>query len=208
MIPILQFGLFSTTFEHTGALFDLETAVRTAALVSVPAAFAIGSAWEFAIAGNRILVAEEPLRRTIDALVAAFEGRTLNTATLRETYLTLANWEGWARLLDSTPDAQRIRVALCHYGSLNQITWAANIVKEPLIRKYRTFLFERLTGTDAAKRLRIFLHSLIMPNRSYILRSYLDDPNSGNLWSAALTGKHSLDEHEEMAAAALDLARA
>lgn len=186
MVPVLQFGLFSAAFEHTQAFFDIETAIRTAALVSVPEAFGVGSAWNFTVSGNRILVAAECLRETADALVSQLESGSLKSAAVRQTYLTLNAWQGWSAFNQrSTP--LYLYKAVCHYMTLNQITWAAAVAKEPLSKRYHTFLSERLANTDDVRRVLLFLDSLIMPDHSYILRSCLKGGDRPHVWSTTFT---------------------
>jgi len=205
MVPVFQFGFFSAAFEHIQACFDIEIVVRTAALVSLPVAFGVGSVWEFAIAKNKILIAAASLRTTIDTLVDGLERGSLQSASMHGTYLDLCAWHGWSTLDSEHLDPQQLGIALCHLVRLNQITWTATIAKEPLTRRYRTFLFDRLAHLNQARRDQLFLDSLIMPDRSYILRSCLAGEGSTTIWSH-LTNNHRVQElRDETTTRAQDL---
>ncbi|HEY7492994.1 MAG TPA: PEP-utilizing enzyme [Candidatus Tectomicrobia bacterium] len=199
LVPVLQFGLFSAAFEHREMLFDLEMATRTAALVSLPMVFAIGSAWDFAITGNQVLVDAAALQHTERMLVRNLEQGTLKASKMRQKYRDLCTWHGWAALAQQRLVAHHLRVALCHYVTLNQITWAASIAKEQVSNRYRDFLSNHLTHIDAVRGQLLFLDSLIMPDHSYILRSYLEGQNSSDVWAQARPYQHQLPEQRNEA---------
>jgi phosphohistidine swiveling domain-containing protein len=192
MVPILQFGLFTAAFERTEAAFDAETAVRVAALASVPSAFELGPPWNVEVKDGLVLLPETSLRVTVDALVSRIEDGVLSTRTLRSQSRSLVSWPGWARLLADRgpPDSGLLGAGLSRYAELNRLTWAARMSLEPLATRYRAFLWDRLGGTDAEERQRLFLDSLIMPGSSYILRSGLGE--GASLWPAPDVGEGEL----------------
>jgi phosphohistidine swiveling domain-containing protein len=196
MIPIVQFGEFSAVFERTRSLFNLEAAVRTAALVSLPVAIGAGSAWDFAVTGNRVLVAEQAFTGTVQTLVGWLEEGRLPSARLRDRFAALCGWPGWS--------AERIDLleALHRCVSLNQLTWAAVVAKDPLAARYRAFLCERLGDLDTADRDRLFLDSLIMSDRSYLLRRWLAGDGREMTWSGATVGARGAERAEAETVAA------
>lgn len=190
MIPILQFGLFSTAFECAAPVFDVEVAVRVASLVSLPVAFEVGPAWDFAVAGNQVLVAARPLRETVDKLVTRIEGGSLDASEVRRRYLELCSWQGWGALGGWGTGRRETGAALSVYVALNQITWAACVVREPLTKRYESFLLERLNRLDESQRAQLFLDSLITEDRSYILRSCTDGGGVATVWSSGAPRTH------------------
>lgn len=198
MIPVLQFGHFSTAFERGASLFSIEVAVRTAALVSLPTAFG-GEPWPFTITDGQVLVAEAPLRDTVALLVDALEREAPGAAELQRQYDDRLAWHGWGALLHATPVSEFLSVAVQCYVDLNRLTWAASFTKEPLARRYRAFLDERLARSDADLRTRLYLDSLIAPGESYLLRSGLAAEEGPNTWGEILAG--TLDPAGEPATA-------
>ena len=191
LTPLLQFGTFSLAFEHTRSRFDLEVAVRVAALVSLPMTVGGGhAAWEFAITDNRVLVATAALRATTATLVEGFAGGSLRSGRLRDRYLALCTWPSWTTLADPPLDPGRLRRALRRFVELNQLTWIAGVAKEPLTERYRFFLEERLANVEATTREQLLLDSLIMPDRSYIMRSWLHERGAPTVWSTVGMGDH------------------
>jgi len=193
MVPVLQFGYFTPAFEYTGAGFDVVTALSIAALVSVPVAFAAGGPWPFAIAGNRLVVEAAALRATVDALAGRLESGALDFVALRRRYQEVSSWHGWAAFAREEPDAGRLCAAVRRYVALCRITWTASVAKEPLVARYRAFLVERLADIAPDEVERLFLDSLIMPDRSYILRTGLGG-SAGSTWSRmSADGPHGAD---------------
>ena len=191
MIPILQFGLFTTTFKYVKEFFNIEAAVRTAALVSLPRAFAVGSLWDFAITKNQLLVTSDSFRSTVETLVDRLDRGILRSSELRHRYSELCAWEGWTVLSNQQLEFNQLRLGLCYYVVLNQMTWVACVVKEQFTKRYSSFLSNCLAHLDEGQQNQLFLDSLIMPERSYILRSGLER-NGNNLWSSPTsTGSQS-----------------
>jgi hypothetical protein len=202
MIPIVRFGRFSAVFEPTGSYFNLETAVRAAAFVTLPGALGIGSAWEFAVTEDRLLVATRPFRASIDVLVGWLEDGSLSSASLRDRFGTLCGWTGWSVLARRSVAPDELLEALRHCVSLNQLVWAATAAKDPLAERYRAFLAERLDDLDEADRERMFLNTLIMPDRSYILRHWLAGDGQETTWSGATGGARGAEQDAAESAAA------
>jgi phosphohistidine swiveling domain-containing protein len=194
MVPILQFGLFSAAFEYTREFFDLETAIRTAALVSLPKVFTAGALWDFAITKNQLLVAAQPLRVAVDTLVELLESGVLKSSDIHHRYLDLCAWHGWSTLSDQGLAPHQLRLAVGHYVTLNQMTWLACVVKEQFTKRYSNFLFSCLAHLEEAQRNQLFLDSLIMPDHSYILRSNLKG-DINHVWSTALKQELGSEEH-------------
>jgi len=113
---------------------------------------------------------------------------------MRQRYRELCTWHGWAALSKQRLVSQQLRVTLGHYITLNQLTWAASIAKERVSKRYGDFLGNHLTHIEALRGQLLFLDSLIMPDRSYILRSYLDGQDSGNVWSQSLPDQPKVPE--------------
>jgi phosphohistidine swiveling domain-containing protein len=185
LIPIFQFGLFSAAFEQIQAFFDIEMVVRAAALASLPLIFGSETEWNFVITDNKILVGASDFRRTVDMLVDRLEDQTLNSGEVHRRYLDVCAWHGWSSLHTDHFDWLHLRTALRYFVNLNQFTWLASVAKEPLSKRYHSFLFDRLAHLSEAQRNQLFLDSLIMPDHSYILRSYLLG-DSSTPWSATI----------------------
>jgi phosphohistidine swiveling domain-containing protein len=192
MRPVLQFGVFTAAFERTDVTFDVETALRIAALASVPSAFGLGAPWQVDIENGVVLVPEASFRETVDALVSRIEAGAVDTGTLRAESRSLVTWSGWARLLagPSPPDSALLGAGVTRYAALNQLTWAASVSLEPLATRYRSFLWDRLGSADEEERQQLFLDSLIVPGASYILQSGLGDGQS--LWRTGKLGEGDL----------------
>jgi hypothetical protein len=201
MVPILQFGNFSAAFEHTEAFFDLDMAVRTAALIALPIVLGADSIWEYAVHENKICVAAESLSETTDTIVRQLEDNTLSSKEMHHSYRDLCAWYGWSALANKQIDPQQLYTALCHYITLNQITWVASVAKERFVKRYRTFLFDCFTHVDAVRRESLFLDSLIMPDHSYILQRYLTGRDDNHVWAIALTHDRGSELHRAETAA-------
>ncbi len=93
---------------------------------------------------------------------------TLTTVRLREWYRTGCAWPGWAVVRAGRRSPAGVRDALMCFVRLNQITWLASAVKEPLVERYRAFLDRAGTAFDQEARARIFLDSLVLPGRSFV----------------------------------------
>lgn len=170
MAPVLRFGLFSAAFERVDTSLDIETAVRIAALVSVPQLYTAGGAWPFTIEAGTVLVSADALQRTIDDVLVRLEGGALDAVALRDRYLASCAWPGWTAFAGGVPSPAHLREGLCRLFCLNQITWLACAVREPLVQRYRAFLDRALVRLASPARDRLFLDSLIMPGRSYLGR--------------------------------------
>jgi phosphohistidine swiveling domain-containing protein len=171
MVPVLRFGRFSAAFERVDSSLDLETTVRIAALISVPEAFAAGAPWPFAIEAGTVLVSTGALRRTIDDVLGRIERGALETAALHARYRASCAWPGWAVVARGTPSHDQLREALHRFVHLNQVTWLASAVKDPLVERYRALLRSAPAPFDRAARDSLFLDSLVMPGCSYVERS-------------------------------------
>jgi phosphohistidine swiveling domain-containing protein len=143
MRPVLQFGAFTPTFERTGAPFDVETAIRLAALVTLPLAAGEARPWPFAIVGHQVHVAEALLTATVTRLAGTLADGALATA-LRQDYQRWCDWPGWVAEMPAGPAADWLLTALRAYVRLNQVTWLAVLVREPLTERYRSWLETRL----------------------------------------------------------------
>ena len=182
LVPLVQFGAFSATFAYLRFHLDPRTAVRLAALVTLPLALGEEAPWTFAIEGNRLLVEAGPLQTLVDRLVAALEMDTELAARLHSQYQTLATWAGWSAVEAGEPTLAW--EALRHYVALNQLTWLASVVKEPFTARYQAWLRTRLVGLPEAEREALILDSLILPGRSYIARGWLDTAEATTAWLA------------------------
>jgi phosphohistidine swiveling domain-containing protein len=192
MVPLLQYGLYTTTFERTEAAFDVQTVVRVAALASIPSAFGLGAPWNVTVRDGVVSVPEASHRATVDALVSRIEDCALDTRTLRSQSRSLVSWPGWARLRADrgASDSELLGAGLSRYVAVNRLAWAASLGVEPLATRYRAFLWDRLGGSDEEERQRLFLDSLIMPGSSYMLRSALGEESS--LWPTPDVGDGEL----------------
>ncbi|MGH2600145.1 MAG: PEP-utilizing enzyme [Dehalococcoidia bacterium] len=170
MAPVLRFGRFSAAFERVDGSLDLETAVRIAALVTVPSALADGAPWPFAIQSGTVLVSTAALRRTIDDVVVRLDRGVLETCALNARYRAGCAWPGWAVVARGTPSPEPFRDALRRFVYLSQITWLASAVKDRLAERYRTLVQQAPGPLDRSERGRLFLDSLVMPGRSFIGR--------------------------------------
>jgi hypothetical protein len=193
MVPLLRYGLYTVTFERAEAAFDVQSAVRVAALASVPSALGLGPPWNVRVKDGVVSVPEVSLRATVDALVSRIEDGVLDTRALRSQSRSLVSWSGWARLHAdrSAVDSGLLEEALHRYVAVNRLAWAGSIGVEPLAMRYRDFLRDRLDGTDEEERQRLYLDSLIMPGSSYMMRSALGEGVS--LWPAPDVGEHELE---------------
>ena len=181
-VPIIQFGLFSKTFEYIGEQFNIETAIRAAALVSFPTAFNVGEIWDFSVTTNQILVDRNLLQSTKARVVKQIENGVIEISKIHQKYFDICNWNGWTAISCQALNEVLFQSAIHHYITLNQITWLACIVKEDLTQQYKNFLANCLSQFDVSQLEQIFLNSLVMPNHSYISRCYLERDNE-NVWS-------------------------
>jgi len=170
MVPVLRFGRFSAAFERVDGSLDLETAVRIAALVSVPEEFAGGAPWPFAIEAGTVLVSADALRRTIDDVLGRLDRGVLGTTALNAGYLGTCAWPGWVVVAERAPSSEQLRDALRRFVHLNQVTWLASAMKDPLVERYRALVQHAPGPLDRSDRDRLFLDSLVMPGRSFIVR--------------------------------------
>jgi hypothetical protein len=193
MVPLLRYGSYTVTFERSGAPFDVQSAVRVAALASIPSALGLGRPWAVRVQDGIVSVPEPSHRATVDALVTRIEDGTLDTRALRSQSRTLVSWSGWARLRADRPAGpELLGESLGRYVAVNRLAWAASIAVEPLAARYRAFLSDRLGGAGEEERQRLYLDSLIMPGSSYMLRSALGEGES--LWPAPEIGERELAE--------------
>lgn len=195
MVPIIQFGLFSKTFEYVGERFDIETAVRSAALVSLPAAFHVGDVWDFAVTSNQILVSRSLLQSTKERVVAQIEAGVIKVSEIHQKYFDICNWKGWIDISCQALNEILFRSAIHNYITLNQITWLACIVKEDLTQQYKNFLTKRLPQFDVSLLEQLFLNSLVMPGHSYILRCHFERDDK-NVWSVNFSQDHVSGEQK------------
>jgi pyruvate,water dikinase len=188
MVALLRFGGFSPAFAPTATFLDLDMALRIAALISLPARLGGDPAWEFAVDENRLLVPAQSLSDTTDALVSRFERDSRASRELHHRYTELCAWPGWSSLDGSALDVRHLGTAVRHYITLNQLTWVASVAKERLVQRYRTFLRDRLTHLDEARRESLFLDSLITSDRSYIARAHFTNREGERPWSDGCEG--------------------
>lgn len=181
LVPIIQFGIFSKTFEYVGERFDIETIIRAATLVSLPMMFNVGTPWDFSLNKNQVLVGRDKLLFTKSKIVEQIENGLIKIDELHQKYFGVCTWEGWIDLSSENLNESFVRSAVNNYVFINQVTWLACIVKEELTERYRKFLVEKLPGLSEENLNQIFLNSLIMPGCSYILRCHLEQDNQ-NVW--------------------------
>jgi phosphohistidine swiveling domain-containing protein len=186
LVPIIQFGTFSKTFEYVDERFDIETIIRTAALVSLPIAFSVGTPWDFSLSKNQVLVGQDKLFFTKSTIVKKIENGAIKIDELHQKYFDICTWMGWIDISSQKFDKALLKLALNNYVFINQVTWLACIVKEELTERYREFLAEKLPGLHEENFNQIFLNSLIMPGHSYILRCHLEQDNQ-NVWHGSFS---------------------
>jgi phosphohistidine swiveling domain-containing protein len=173
-VPVLQFGQFSAAFQCVRASIDVEMAVRIAAIISLPRTFGLGSAWNFEIVGNQVLVDLESLDSSVNVLVGRLEIGLLPADEIRRRYEELCGSKVWSAVANGGAHARVLDAALRHYVELNQLTWAAIVAKEPLVHRYRRFLSKRLPRVDPVWLQEQFLDTIVLPGHSYILRLWRD----------------------------------
>ena len=181
LFPIIQFGIFSKTFEYVGERFDIETIIRAAALVSLPMMVNVGTPWNFSLNKNQVLVGRDKLLFTKSKIVEQIENGLMKIDELHQKYVGVCTWEGWIDLSSENLNESFVKSAVYNYVFINQVTWLACIAKEELTERYREFLVEKLPGLPEDNLNQLFLNSLIMPGRSYILRCHLEQDNQ-NVW--------------------------
>lgn len=202
-VPIVQFGQFSAAFQCLRASIDLETVVRIAALLSVPAAFGIGARWAFEIVGNQVLVEAEAVDSAAQALVERLEVGDRFSDELRSGCDELGRSPMWLALAHPEADVLLVDRALLRYVRLNQLTWAAIVAKEPFADRYRRFLLNRLPDADPYWLHDQFLQTIVLPGHSYIQRLW-----TGGDWAPSavspLAPSGDLEPAERRRHAALD----
>jgi phosphohistidine swiveling domain-containing protein len=191
MMPMLQFGTFSSAFQPQRVVFDAKAAIRTAALIGLPEHIGTGPRWRFTIDRNQVLVDRNQFERTAHRLVARLLSGALDATELRREYLDISGWDGWTALA-GRPDDGMLLAALRRYLRLNQLTWTAVMAKEPLTRHYECFLAARLPQLAAPDRHRLLLRSLSMPNRSYLPTAFASRGDR-DVWSGVAAG-HAVEQ--------------
>lgn len=179
-VAVMQFGRFGAAFERVTASLDVEGAVSIAALASVPGALGIGPAWEVEIRDGRVYVDRTVLAETAAALAERVADGRIAAGELRSRFERLVAWDGWEALGRGDGLPGLLAEGVRRYGELSQIVWAASLAREPLAKRYRAFLRERLQGIDDDECERIYLGSLTPGGTSYIMRSALD--GSRTIW--------------------------
>lgn len=161
LIPVLQFGRFSPTFECDQAVLTPEAAVRAAALAVLPAALGFDTPLALVFDGNRILAADGPLRDLCHTLVGALEADPTNAELMRASYDDTCGWSGWQH---ANADASG---AIERFVLLNCLTWAAALAKEELALRLRRVLGAH--ASDAREADELLLDVLTMRGASYLL---------------------------------------
>jgi len=186
MVPLLRFGRFTASFEAVDAVFELDAAVRTAALVTLPLSLGAGERLGIRIDDGRVLVARRTYEELVELLVTRVENDTLRPAEMRGWYDERCCWDGWRRIGQPPAPGRLIRQALADYVVLNQLTWASAAMQGPLLKRYEAFLGQRLTELLEGQRRRLFLDSLARPGLSYIVNSWADSQTREHAWSASV----------------------
>jgi phosphohistidine swiveling domain-containing protein len=192
MLPVLQFGRFTSAFASAPAPFTVETAVRVAALVSLPVMFALGPAWRFTITENRILVETAGMRKLQAGLVKLMHAGPISAAALGAEYRAGCDWVGWDALGNDVPSSAMLAEAVHRYARLNQLTWTAAIAKEPLTTAFETFLADRIPWLEQTRRAELLLDCLTMSGQSYILQTSLGHDPAAHTWSRTLAADSRL----------------
>ncbi len=160
LVPILQFGRFSSAFECTQAELTPEFTLRIAALAMLPAAIGEARPLELGFDGNRVLAPGRRLRELADRLTDRLEADPARAAALRARYDDAFAWLGWRR-----PEAD-LRRAIEHFVQLSCLTWVAGLTKEDLAARLRQLLHAQLPEPAADLAL---LQALTTRDTSYLL---------------------------------------
>ncbi|MGY1707507.1 PEP-utilizing enzyme [Geodermatophilus sp. SYSU D00697] len=182
-VRVLQFGRFTPTFRRVDDTVVLDTVVRISALLSVPAAFGLGNPLTASVADGVVLVEARALERLVSALSTAIERGEIAPSALLARYDRGLAWPGWTSQALLLPC---IDSAVHQYVQLNQLTWAAALVRERIGQRYEALLDARVPSLGAEDRRALFLDTLTGPGSSYIVDTWTRPGGTPTPWSAPL----------------------
>jgi phosphohistidine swiveling domain-containing protein len=161
LVPVLQFGRFSATFECEESSLIPEAAVRAASLAVLPEVLGLGDALTCAFDGNRILVPRQRLRDLSRGAADLLEAAPTSAVRMRASYDEASRWPGWHDA-GSDPPGAVVRFVL-----LNCWTWVAALAKEELATRLRAAIGAHVLDRDVADE--VLLASLTTRGVSYLL---------------------------------------
>lgn len=195
-VPVMQFGIFSPTFEFAQPHFSLHVAVSIAALISLPTKLSDGASMDYLITEREVLLSKTSLNAMIDALCDQLEAGTLEFSELTSSYQELSGAKCWADLQKEFPSFDSFKAGLKTYFRMSQITWAAASVRDALVSRYWTFLSNVLVNVELSKCRELFLNTLITPGCSYIVSCLLHEQVRSHKWSEALRSFPGLQDFQ------------
>jgi hypothetical protein len=174
-LPILQFGQFSSIFEYINDHITFADIVGLTAFIQLPQSLGSYPIFQFQINKNYLLIEKRQFRENVQLFQKILLNNSVNYK-IRKEFSKNLRWFGWKEILTNNHKFRNYEpiVRFCY---LYQMVWLGSIMKELIVKNYRTSLRRSFPSMEPDEFESLFLDTIINPGSSYILNKRLKNLN-------------------------------